>query len=432
MNLNLLLNYIYYNEMIKRIYNMFFNLLSQIFSFISIGITILFVRILISLFLVLRKLFIRKNFYRKNILFLEVFPVDNSGYQYRAKKWAELLNKNGFHCEVLTLIEEKSEFDKAIKGKNLSRFFIYSIRKRFKQCLYARNFETVIVRRELLLFNDYGNLFMEKFLLKIHLNVILDFDDDIAAAKNNPRKITSLYGKLLLEDGNKFNNSLRLYRRFIVASDYLKQRVLEENPTLPPENICVIPTCVDYDHYPPKQYPLKLDKITFGWIGGEHNYPLLDILLPILNSLAERYSFKLLVIGGSEYKRDVKFEIEFVPWSLETEVENLYRIDIGLMPLTDDAKSRGKGGFKLLQYMGLGIVSVASAITINKQIVDDGLNSLLVYDWDEWEYKLTLILKNQINLQQMGSMARLKISKFYTFDANREKYLSFISTIKQQ
>ena len=86
----------------------------------------------------------------------------------------------------------------------------------------------------------------------------------------------------------------------------------------------------------------------------------------------------------------------------------------------------------MLQYMGLGIVSVASAITINKQIVDDGLNSLLVYDWDEWEYKLTLILKNQINLQQMGSMARLKISKFYTFDANREKYLSFISTIKQQ
>ncbi|MEJ5266520.1 MAG: glycosyltransferase family 4 protein [Bacteroidales bacterium] len=369
---------------------------------------------------------------KKTVLILENFPIENTGYQYRAKKWAELLNKNGFHCEVLTLIEEKSEFDKAIKGKNLSRFFIYSIRKRFKQCLYARNFETVIVRRELLLFNDYGNLFMEKFLLKIHLNVILDFDDDIAAAKNNPRKITSLYGKLLLEDGNKFNNSLRLYRRFIVASDYLKQRVLEENPTLPPENICVIPTCVDYDHYPPKQYPLKLDKITFGWIGGDHNYPMLDRLIPILNRLSEKYSFRLIVIGGKEYKRPVTFELEFLPWSLESEVENLYKIDVGLMPLTDSLKSRGKGGFKLLQYMGLGIVSVASAITINKQIVDDGLNSLLVYDWDEWEYKLTLILKNQINLQQMGSMARLKISKFYTFDANREKYLSFISTIKQQ
>jgi len=426
MNLKLLLNYIYYNEMIKRIYNMFFNLLSQIFSFISIGITILFVRILISLFLVLRKLFIRKNFYRKNILFLEVFPVDNSGYQYRAKKWAELLNKNGFHCEVLTLIEEKSEFDKAIKGKNLSRFFIYSIRKRFKQCLYARNFETVIVRRELLLFNDYGNLFMEKFLLKIHLNVILDFDDDIAAAKNNPRKITSLYGKLLLEDGNKFNNSLRLYRRFIVASDYLKQRVLEENPTLPPENICVIPTCVDYDHYPPKQYPLKLDKITFGWIGGDHNYYLLDTLLPIFNHLSKDFDFELNVIGGEPYVRDTNFQLNFIPWSLETEVEELLKIDVGLMPLDQSTESKGKGGFKLIQYMGLGIVSVASAVTINREIVDDESNSFLIYNDTAWEKILGKLLDREYNFQSIGLAARNKVNSNYTFKANKKQYINFI------
>ena len=44
------------------------------------------------------------------------------------------------------------------------------------------------------------------------------------------------------------------------------------------------------------------------------------------------------------YEREVDFEIEFLPWSFETEVEDLYKIDIGLMPLNDDARSKGKGG----------------------------------------------------------------------------------------
>lgn len=363
----------------------------------------------------------------KEILFLENFPIENGGYQYRAQKWADLLNYSGIECKVLTIFDEKKDFEHATPQKNLSSFLIVSLRKRFQQILYSRRFKTVIVRRELLLYNDYGNLFMDKFLLKLHPNAILDFDDDIAAAKNQPKKITSLYGKLLLEDGNKFNNTLRLYKRFIVASNYLKERVLQENPTLPPENILVIPTCVDYDKYPPKQYPVTIEKITFGWIGGDHNYPLLDTLLPVLNQLAQKYQFKLLVIGGTEYKRDSSFEIEFAPWSMETEVENIYRIDVGLMPVEDDLRGRGKGGFKLIQYMGLGIVSVASAVTINCEIVNHGVDSFLAHSLNDWKTILEMILEKKIDFQQVGKKAREKIEKHYTFKANWEKYRSFIT-----
>ncbi len=118
-----------------------------------------------------------------SILFLENFPIENSGYQYRAKKWANLLNNKGINCEVLTILESKTEFDNALKNEPFSKFMLQAIKIRYQQCLYAKKFETVIVRRELLFQNDYGNLFMEKFLLKIHPNVILDFDNDISAAK---------------------------------------------------------------------------------------------------------------------------------------------------------------------------------------------------------------------------------------------------------
>ncbi len=365
------------------------------------------------------------------VIILENFPIENSGYQYRAAKWAEVLNKNGFHAEVCTLFEDKIKFEKKLYSDNLSMFFIKSMIIRFRQIIYARRFETVIVRRELLLFNDYGNLFMEKFLLKAHPNVILDFDDDISAAKNQPREITNLFGKLLMENGNKFNDSLRLYKRFIVASDYLREKTRNENPKTGASNIVVVPTCVDYDIYPTKEYKRNIEKISFGWIGAPNNYPLLDTLLPVLNELSQTYTFKLIVIGGNSYKRDVGFEIEFIPWCLNTEVENLLKIDIGLMPLTDTLENRGKGGFKLIQYMGLGIVSIASALTINREIINHKYDSFLAEELFEWKETMTLILEKKIDLAYMGKNAREKILKKYSFNANKDAYVNFINNLPQ-
>ncbi|MDD4748164.1 MAG: glycosyltransferase, partial [Salinivirgaceae bacterium] len=112
---------------------------------------------------------------------------------------------------------------------------------------------------------------------------------------------------------------------------------------------------------------------------------------------------------------------------LETEVENLYRIDVGLMPLKDDLRSKGKGGFKLLQYMGLGIVSVASGITINNEIVDHGENAFLANSVEEWKEILVNILEKRVNFVEVGARAKEKITKGYTFMANTEKFLNFVT-----
>ena len=201
--------------------------------------------ILIYPFLARRK----KN---KSILYLAAFFPGNAGYHWRVQKWAEELEKEGFTVIVASPL---SEYDfKNLLAQDHQKFLIKSLKRRFWQVVASRKHEKVIVRRELLIFNDYGNLFLEKLLLKIHPNAILDFDDDLSAAKKQPKKITSFFGRLMRENGDKFNDSLQLYRRFIVASDYLKNRVLDQNKSISDSAINIIPTCVDYDQVTPKKY----------------------------------------------------------------------------------------------------------------------------------------------------------------------------------
>ena len=371
-------------------------------------------------------IFIRKKNAQDGILFLENFPIESSGYQYRAGKWKNMFEQNNFRCEVVTIKEDKNEFE--LLFNNSLQFNLKSMHKKFRHCLYARRFKTVIVRRELLLYNDYGNLFMDKFLLKIHNNVILDFDDDIAAAKQQPRKIKSFYGKILQENGNKFNDSLRLYKRFIVGSKYLKERVLQENKTISEHNILIIPTCVDYDKYPAKTYNFDKEHIfTFGWIGGNQNYHLLQGIIPVLNNLSKDHKFKLLVIGGKKFETQANFEIDFRKWGLNTEIKDLMDIDIGLMPLINNDVSKGKCGFKLIQYMGLGIVAIATNITVNGDIIKNEENSYLVNNENSnWYDVLEKVMNNKENFIILGKMARKTIFERYSFSANINKYIDFL------
>lgn len=324
------------------------------------------------------------------------------------------------------LAEQEFKF---LVANDHQKFLIKTLKRRFWQVVHSGCFETVIVRRELLVFNDYGNLFLEKLLLKIHPNAILDFDDDLSAAKKQPKEITNLYGKLLREHGDKFNESLQRYKWFIVASEFLKNRVLEQNKKISEDAICVIPTCVDYDQYEAKQYPEKSSQLTIGWIGGDYNYPLLEPVFKVLDELANQFDFSFLVIGGSPIQRQTKFPLMFTPWSLKTEIIDLKKIDIGVMPLLDDDESRGKGGFKLLQYMGLGIVSIASPITINKDIVLHSENSFLANSREEWKEIFESMLKNEVDFVKIGIKARQRILSNFTFKSNNSKYIQFLNRV---
>ena len=55
------------------------------------------------------------------------------------------------------------------------------------------------------------------------------------------------------------------------------------------------------------------------------------------------------------------------------------------MPLPDDKFTRGKGGFKLVQYMSIGLPCIASNVGYNSKIVSRGAGFLISDDrLNEW------------------------------------------------
>jgi len=77
--------------------------------------------------------------------------------------------------------------------------------------------------------------------------------------------------------------------------------------------------------------------------------------------------------------------------------------------------------------MRFGIVSVASAVTINNEIVDHGENAFLANSVEEWKEILVTILENKVDFITIGNNAREKIIRNYTFDANKRSDRNFIA-----
>lgn len=356
------------------------------------------------------------------MLFLAAFWPGNAGYEYRVERWARVLKDAGFAVDIDSVWTHEQFWSWA--DDNDPQLYLHPARHRLRRILDSGGYGTVVVGREVLLWNDYGGLFLERLLLAMHPNAILDIDDDLGEAKGEPRRI-GRFGRLLGEHPSKFTASLGMYRKVIAGSGYLKDLVLQRAPQLDRGDVAVIPTCLDYEEEPTKVYRERRTPLVFGWIGGTGNLEQLDLVADALERVARDVPLKLLVISGRPYAPRA-IEVENVPWDMNTHLDHLRRIDIGLMPLRDTPASRGKCGMKLLQYMGLGIVSIATALTVNREIVDDGANGFLVEPDGDWEAAVRRVIAHEESFPEIGRAARETVLSRYSIAAHTERYEDFI------
>jgi glycosyltransferase involved in cell wall biosynthesis len=104
----------------------------------------------------------------------------------------------------------------------------------------------------------------------------------------------------------------------------------------------------------------------------------------------------------------------WVPWTAETETEELAYFDIGVMPMPDDEWARGKCALKALQYMAMGIPTVCSAVGANCEVIQHGKNGLLASTNEEWLASLELLIEQAELRRRLGEMGRRTVEERYS------------------
>jgi len=136
-----------------------------------------------------------------------------------------------------------------------------------------------------------------------------------------------------------------------------------------------------------------------------------------------------LVIGSDSFSME-GINVEAHAWSEEAEVRLLQQIDIGLYPLPlNDEWVLGKSGLKALQYMALGIPTIATNVGCNDRVIENEVSGYLVTSEEEWFEKLCFLITNPSERKRIGMNGRERVERLYSINANKEKYLSIIESV---
>jgi glycosyltransferase involved in cell wall biosynthesis len=200
----------------------------------------------------------------------------------------------------------------------------------------------------------------------------------------------------------------------IAGNGYLANYALAFN-----DAVTVMPTCVDTDVFVPRPAPRAAgDPLVVGWIGSPTTVRYLLEYGGVLAELARRYPFVLRVAGAGRPIEMPGMAIENVEWSLEREVALFNTCDIGIYPLADDLWTRGKCGFKAIQFMACGVPVVASAVGVNCEIVDDGVNGFLARTREDWVDKLARLCTDADLRDRLGRAGRQRVEDRYSLRRN--------------
>lgn len=212
----------------------------------------------------------------------------------------------------------------------------------------------------------------------------------------------------------------------VVAGNAFLARFAE--PNCP--RVKILPTPIDIRTYAVKDYDAEVpEAVTVGWLGVAGNLRYLRRLAPVFQRLALRHPKFRLKIVSNGFIDIPGVTIIKEQWSLETENQALCSFDIGIMPLDDSLWSRGKCGYKILQYMGVGAPAVASPVGINTEFIRPGKNGLLATTEEDWEAALEQLISDPSYRRQLGLQGRADVESRYSLERYVEQYASFLREV---
>ncbi len=245
----------------------------------------------------------------------------------------------------------------------------------------------------------YAPPLAERLLRWCRYRVAIEMDDAIYLTPGHEKKMPAL---------------LSMATGAIVGNDQLAAYARQFS-----SRVSVVPTVVDTERFIPD--PTRSvgspepssEPITIVWIGLAYNLKYLDVLAPALRALQSTFRLTFRVVS-SRPPHMPGVEIEFRPWDFHREVADLQDATIGVMPLEDTEWARGKCGLKLLQYLAVGMPSVASPVGVNRDIIVNGANGFLAATEQEWHERLDTLCRQPRLRARMGQAGRRTVEERYS------------------
>ena len=238
-------------------------------------------------------------------------------------------------------------------------------------------------------------------------------------------KTKSVYNQPVsaLKGRGKMQYMMKHAKHVITCTDMLDAHARKYN-----QNTTNISSTINTDTYIPTNRYNNSNQLVLGWSGSHSTSQYLYLLESVLQNISITHSVKILVIGDASFNID-GIELEAQPWRESTEVDDLRRIDIGLYPLPDEPWVYGKSGLKALQYMALGIPTVASAVGMNFKVIEDGISGFLVKNDREWITTITRLIDDPALRARVGEASRSRVLSTYSVKANQPTYLSIFKEV---
>jgi hypothetical protein len=325
-----------------------------------------------------------------NVLFLPQTCELGPSSRYRIYQLLPWLQKLGVTCEVSPAIDDalyrSLYLDSGGQGSRRAAFSA-AWRQRRADLRRVGDYDAVVVQKGV--FPGLYSGFEKKLAARKPL--VFDFDDAVWLPRvGGSRLLRALHREAAVQD------ILRCAAAVIAGNDFLAEYAARFN-----RHVTVVPTSVAVKAYPP-----ATNSSVVGWIGSRTTLPYLKALKPVFETLG----IKPRVIASGDPSQ-LGFAAEFRPWRLETEMDELSQIGIGVAPLPDTPWERGKCGAKILQYMACGIPVVASPVGVNTNIVTHGVNGLLATHTEDWTGALRALLGDPKLRQRLGTAGRDTVNK---------------------
>ncbi len=175
------------------------------------------------------------------------------------------------------------------------------------------------------------------------------------------------------------------------------------------------------------------NEIRIIWVGTFSGLRFLSQLVPAFELLGLKLNnegkiLRILVVCDYPLKYEAEnFVLDNIKWKRDIAIEKMKEAHIGLMPLEDTEETRGKCGFKLIQYMSIGLPVVVSNVGMNVLIMKPSFGRAVKgTDKSEWTNAIYDLVSNKNIWEKCCLNSITEWKENYNYEKNLLKWKNML------